>query len=277
MNMKIKLLLLVLFSATMIVQAQRKPKIKGNRSVIEVKDALPPFTKIELRDDLEVTLIRSTHESYTVTADDNLIDVLKFRIEDSTLVISSFYQITSKKELDIEIAYTQINSIMLSDGKLISKDKISSEKLIVTTLGFAKIELGADAGLVKIDMKDNSSGSFNLTTDSLSVMLLNKTDASIYSNSFNNALVIKDNASLQIEGTADNFEITLDGYAKLRAEDLETGKMNATLMASADARLFVTDTITLRQQGSSRCYLYGDPIIELKQFTDTAELFKRNK
>jgi hypothetical protein len=277
MNMKIKLLLLMLLCTTMAVQAQRKPKIKGNRTVIEVKDALPPFTKIELRDDLDVTLRRSTEETYTVTADDNLIDVLKFRIEDSTLVISSFYQITSKKKLDIVIAYTQLSSIMLSDGKLTSLDKISSEVLNITTLGSAKIELGADAGLVKIDMQDNSSGTFNLITDSLSVILSNKADADIYSNSYNNTLVMKDNSNLEIEGTADNFEITLDGDASLKAEDLETRKITATLMASTDARFFVTNAINLRQQGSSRCYLYGDPTIELKQFTDTAELFKRKK
>ena len=275
--MKIKLLLLILFCTTLAIQAQRKPKIKGNRTVIEVKDALPPFTKIELRDDLDVVLRRSTEDAYTVTADDNLIDVLKFRVEDSTLVISSFYQITSKKKLDIEIAYTQISSIMLSDGRLTSIDKISSEELEVTMLGSSKIELGADTGLVKIDMQNNSSGTFNLTTDSLSVILLNKADASIYSNSFNNTLSMKDDARLQIEGTADNFEITLDADATLKAEDLEARKITATLMASSNARFFVTDAITLSQQGSSRCYLYGDPAIVLKQFTDTAELFKRKK
>ncbi|NNJ89287.1 MAG: DUF2807 domain-containing protein [Eudoraea sp.] len=275
--MKIKLLSLVLLFTTLAIQAQRKPKIKGNRTVIEVKDALPPFTKIELRDDLEITLRRSTEEAYTVLADDNLIDVLKFKIEDNTLVISSFYQIVSKKKLDIEIAYTQLSSIMLSDGRLTSIDKISSENLKITTLGSAKIEIGADAGLVKIDMQDNSSGSFNLTTDSLSVKLLNKADASIYTNSYNNALSMNDNSRLEIEGTADNFEISLDGNANLRAEDLESQKITATLMASSDARFFVTEAIKLSQQGSSRCYLYGEPAIELRQFTDTAELFKRKK
>jgi hypothetical protein len=275
--MKIKLLLLILLCTTLAIQAQRKPKIKGNRTVIEVKEALPPFTKLELRDDLDVTLRRSSEETYTVSADDNLIDVLKFRVDDSTLVISSFYQITSKKKLDIEIAYTQLNSIMLSDGRLTSIDKISSEELIITTLGSAKIELGADTGLVKINMQDNSSGTFNLTTDSLAVTLVNKADASIYSNSFNNALTMRDNTSLQIEGTADNFGITLEGNANLRAQDLEARKISATLGASSDARFYVTESINLRQQGSSRCYLYGDPTIELKQFTDTAELFKRKK
>ena len=220
--MKIKYLSIMLLFATLAVQSQRKPKIKGNRTVIEVKEVLPPFTKIELRDDLDVSLRRSTEEAYSVQADDNLIDVLKFRVEDSTLMISSFYQITSKKKLEIEIAYTQLTSITLSDGRLKTLDKVSSEELTVTTLGSAKIELGADTGLVTINMQDNSAGTFNLTTDSLSVNLMNKAEASIYSNSFNNLLTMKDNAGLEIEGTADNFEIALNDDADLRAEILRS-------------------------------------------------------
>ena len=77
--MKIKYLSIMLLFATLAVQSQRKPKIKGNRTVIEVKEVLPPFTKIELRDDLDVSLRRSTEEAYAVQADDNLIDVLKIQ------------------------------------------------------------------------------------------------------------------------------------------------------------------------------------------------------
>ena len=275
--MKIKWLSIMLLFATLAVQSQRKPKIKGNRTVIEVKEVLPPFTKIELRDDLDVSLRRSTEEAYAVKADDNLIDVLKFRVEDSTLIISSFYQITSKKKLEIEIAYTQLTAITLSDGRLVAVDKVSSENLTVNTLGSAKIELGTDTGLVTINMQDNSSGTFNLTTDSLSVHLMNKADASIYSNSFNNLLNMKDNASLEIDGTADNFEIALKDDADLRAKDLEVRNVVAILKESSNAQLFITENLELSQQGSSRCYLYGDPAISLKQFADTAELFKRQK
>jgi hypothetical protein len=275
--MKTKLLFILFICTTLAVQAQRKPKIKGNRTVIEVQDELPPFTKIELRDDLDITLRRATKEAYTVTADDNLIDVLKFRVEDGTMVISSFYQITSKKKLEIEIAYTQLTSIMLSDGTLTSIDKISSETLHITMLGSAKIELGAEAGLIDINMQDNSSGTFNLIADSLSVMLLNKADANIYSNTFNNALVMKDNAKIEIEGTSDNFEISLEGNTDINAEDLESRKITATLIGSSEARLLVTDSISLSQQGSTRCYLFGDGSIELRQFTDTSELLKRKK
>ncbi|HCO83723.1 MAG TPA: DUF2807 domain-containing protein, partial [Arenibacter sp.] len=36
-----------------LVYSQRKPKIKGNRNVIEVRETLPPFNAVQLDDDLD--------------------------------------------------------------------------------------------------------------------------------------------------------------------------------------------------------------------------------
>ena len=80
--------------------AQRKPKIKGNKKVVEVVEELPPFNAIELNDDLKIFLEKSSSEAFIIKADDNLIDVLKFKVVDSTLIITSFYKIISKKKLD---------------------------------------------------------------------------------------------------------------------------------------------------------------------------------
>ena len=96
-----RFILAFLLSIPFVLIAQRRPKIKGNRSVIEVTQELPPFNALELVDNLEVTLKKSFGEEVSITADDNLVDFLKFEVVDSTLVISSFYDIVSKKKLDI--------------------------------------------------------------------------------------------------------------------------------------------------------------------------------
>jgi len=270
-------ILLLLAFTTLALQAQRKPKIKGNRTVIEVKESLPAFNKIEVRDDLDISLKRTTSEGYSITADDNLIDVLKFRVEDSTLVISSFYQITAKKKLEIEIGYTQLGSILLSEGRIETKDKINADRLRITSLGSSKLDLSADVGILEIVMEANSSGTFNITADSLSVSLENKADASVYSNAFRNQLQMSGNSSLTWEGTADDLTATMSGDASLKAENLEVQEVTAKMETSSDARFFVLNTISISQQGTSRCYLYGEPKIEVLLFTDAAELLKRKQ
>jgi hypothetical protein len=277
MKIILRCLTIALLSSTFVIQAQRKPRIKGNREVVEVKEALPSFTKIELKDDLDVVLNRAMEESYSVTADDNLIDVLKFQVKDSTLVISAFYQITSKKEMKIEVSYNQLSAILLSDGSITTSEKINSDRLTLISKGSSRMELGADVGQLRIEMQDNSRASLNLTADSLVVRLRNKADANIYVNSFSNTIDLKEDALLKIDGTANNLQLSLDGNTRLRAEDLDIGELNASMIDSSESRIFVRDQLQIRLMGSSRCYLYGNPVIALSEFKDTAEFFKRNK
>jgi len=279
MKMILRCLILALLFHTIGVHAQRKPRIKGNRTVTAEVKTLPSFSGIEIKDDLDVVIRRGTVESYTVTADENLIDILKFEVEDNTLVISSFYQITAKKELSITISYTQLNSVVLNDGSLSTAEgeKINSEQLDINTLGVSRISLDADVGELNINMQDNSKGNFTFTADSLSVKLRQKANAQIYVNSFSNTADVTENAVLQIEGTANTLDLILDGNARLRAEDLEIGELSASLSGSADARLFVMEKLQLNLSGTSRCYLYGEPVISLNAFKDNAEFFKRNK
>ncbi len=259
------------------IQAQRKPKIKGNRSVIEVNKELPAFHSIQLVDDLELTLKRTSEPGYSITADDNLIDILKFKVEDSTLIVSSFYQVTAKKQLDITIKYNQLKEIGLQSGSIRSDDLIKSETLKITATGFSKLNINADAELVHVRMEDNSTGSFNIRADSLHTALLAKADVSIYYDGYKSHLVMDDTSSLFLEGTTDVFTVEMLGNTNLKGQDFEAKELQATLGASSNAKLFAVVQLNLSQSGSSKCYLYGDPKITVAAFSDTSELYKRNK
>lgn len=270
-------LLLMLVCTCFGLQAQRKPKIKGNRSVIEVNKELPAFHSIQLVDDLELTLKRTSEPGYTITADDNLIEILKFKVEDSTLIVSSFYQITAKKKLDITIKYNQLREISLQDGSIRSDDLITSEALKITATGFSKLNVNADAELVQIHMEDNSTGNFNVRADSLHTALLAKTDVNIYFDGYKNHLEMNDTSSLFLEGTTDVFTLEMLGNSNLKGQNFEAREVQATLGASSNAKLMAITQLNLSQSDSSKCFLYGDPKITVAAFSDTSELYKRNK
>ena len=50
MKIKYSVLILILFVGC-FVNAQRKPKIKGSKVVVELREDLEPFSAIELNDD----------------------------------------------------------------------------------------------------------------------------------------------------------------------------------------------------------------------------------
>lgn len=254
--------------------AQRKPKIKGNKSVVDVTESLSAFNAIELNDDLDITLEKANQEGYTLTVDDNLIDVLKFKVEDSTLVISSFYKITSKKKLDITINYYEISRITLRDGRVQMKDLIETDELTINTYGSSKLQLNASANLTNLTMEGNSSGDLSLESDSLNITLKDRIDVSIYSTSERNTIQMYSNASAKMEGTAYALSATLFDNANLKARKLDSEGVEVISEGSPSARVYASKVFELTSRGSSKTYISGDAKIDILEFLDTSELHK---
>jgi hypothetical protein len=272
--MKKKLMLIALL-LPILASAQRKPKIKGNRTVTEVREDLPAFNAIELNDNLDIRLKKSFGEGYEITADDNLIDVLKFKVEDSTLIISAFYNITSKKKLDITINFKELKAITQRDGKITVEDVLSTDNLYVNTFGSSKLSLKASAFVASLTMEDNSKGDFNLDVDSLNVSLKNRSDATVYSVSSSKNISLQNTAALDLEGTTDSLNLKMYNNTKFVGQKLEVGDAKLKLEESATARVNTFRTLELQSRGSAKTYLYGEPAITILEFLDTSQLIKK--
>ena len=268
---------LVLFIALLFcfqLSAQRKPKIKGSRIVTDVQENLPPFDTIELKDDLEIRLRKSPQEGYAITADDNLVDVLKFKVEDSILTISSFYNITSKKKLNITVNYADINEIRVLDGDIRMDGAIITDELDVHMFESAKMQLNAEAARIAIHMEGNSSGDFTLKGDEINFVLKDRVDVNAFSVSDSTNLKMYKNASAKLEGTTGALTINLLENSTLKSKGLESEKVFVNLQGSCSAEVNVTSDIELTSSGSSKTYVYGDGNIEIIEFLDTSELHK---
>jgi len=254
--------------------SQRKPKIKGNKNVVDVTESLPAFNAIELNDDLNINLQKANEEGYSLTIDDNLIDVLKFEVENNTLVISSFYKITSKKKLDITINYYELSSIILRDGRVRMTDVIETDELTINTYGSSKLQLNANTSLTNLTMEGNSSGDLNFESDSLNITLKDRIDVSIYSTSQRNDIQMSSNASVKMEGTVYALSATLMDNANLKARKLDAEGVEIIAEGSPNARVSASKIFELTSRGSSKTYISGDAKIEIIEFLDTSELHK---
>lgn len=239
-----------------------------------MQNNLPPFNTIELKDDLEIRLRKAPQEGYAVTADDNLIDILKFKVADSVLTISSFYNVTSKKELDITVNYTDINSLILHAGDIRMDGAIITDELKVHVLESAKLQLNAEVSRMAIHMEGNSSADFTLKGEELNFVFKDRADASIYAVSDTSNLKMHNNASAKLEGIVGDFTINLFDSSSLKGKGLESEKVVVNLQDSSSAEVNVKSTIELTSSGSSKTYVYGECRIELIEFLDTSELHK---
>ncbi len=269
-----KFILVVLLFATCAIQAQRTPKIKGNKNVIEVVEDLPSFNAIELNDDLDIVLKMANTEGYELTVDDNLVDVLKFKVVDGTLVIGAFYKITGKKKLDITINYRELNAITLKEGSIKMQDIIDTDELSVHASGNSKLQLNANASVMDIVMDGESSGDFNLEGDSLNISLKDRVNIEVFAVGETNIITMQDNASAKMTGSSVKLQVNLSGNTDLKAPELMAELVSANLEGSANLKIHVKEGLELSSAGSSKTYLSGDPKIVILDFLDTSELHK---
>lgn len=272
-----RVLILCLLVFPILLVSQRRPKIKGNRSVTEVSEQLPPFNAIELVDDLDIELKKSFGEGYEITADDNLVDVLKFEVLDSTLVISSFYDIISKKKLEVAINVKELKAITVKAGRIFGNEMIESDELYINTFGNAKLDIDASGYLANVNAEDNSSIDLNLDVDSLNISMQHKTDAIIYALSGSKKVELANNASLTLEGTTESLQVSMGANAKLRADKLEAAEVDLSNSETGFARINAYRTFNLKSSGSSKTHLYGNPKITIEEFLDTSQLIKKEE
>ncbi|MBT8291793.1 MAG: DUF2807 domain-containing protein [Eudoraea sp.] len=270
-------ILFFLAFTTLAVSAQRKPKIKGNKSIVDVNEDLPFFNAIEMKDDLEISLNETSIPGYSITADDNLIDVLRFDVVDSTLIIRSFYKITTKKQLDITVNYNDLKSIVMQQGKLVTKNMINADELKISTFGNSKLELNAKASMVHLNMEGTSSGNLNIQSDSIDLVLKDKINLNIYTTTVKGNIEMYNNTTVVAEGTSDTMNIKLSGSSDLKAQKMETGVITAVFEETVKARVFAYKSIELSSSGSAKTYLWGNPKIILNEFLNTSELYKREE
>tara|TARA_R110002051_G_scaffold159536_2_gene230940 strand:- start:65215 stop:66039 length:825 start_codon:yes stop_codon:yes gene_type:complete len=274
--MKIKYQLL-LFSFLLVSTAygQRKPKIKGSRVVVEVREDLAPFTAIELNDDVDIVLQKSSDSGYSLEIDDNLVDVLKFRVVEGTLSISSFYDIRSKKKMKIIVFYDQLNSITLRDGKIDMEDVITTDELSISTYGSSKLKLNADAAYIDVLMLENSFADLTINADTLNIALKDRIDAKIYATSKTHRLEMFKNAQVKMEGNTEIFDIQLFESATLKAENLTAQEVSLKIEASTSAYVNASNLMSLDSKGTAKTYLYGSGKITILNFLDSSQLSKK--
>ena len=166
-----------------------------------------------------------------------------------------------------------LNAITLKEGKMIT-DMLSTEFLYINTYDAAKLELKAQASYIELNMEGNSSGDFNLDSDSLNIALRDRIDTRIYAVSESNTIKMEKNASAKIEGTTNVFLVELQENANLKAEDLEAANINLMINKSASAKIYAYENLELTAKGASKTFLHGTPKIIIHEFLDTSELHK---
>ncbi|NND51164.1 MAG: DUF2807 domain-containing protein [Flavobacteriaceae bacterium] len=277
--MMIKKALFTLSAILLITTAysQNNEKIKGSRNVTTQETPINSFNRIVVGEDFKIDLIEGPSASVFVEADDNLHDVIKFYVTDSTLTFNTSMRITTSKKISIKVSYTQalkyietIEGAEVSSLTSINLDEvvlkhsgtsraylnIKTSKLKLINSEKAKLKLNINAKLASLELNENSKTEALIQSDSIQVDLYQRSEA-------------------KIEGDADYLNIRADNYSNFVGKNLSANSCDIIADLNCDVYVQVIDNLSIEASGNSEVYIYENPTIALKKFSDSAKLHKK--
>lgn len=276
--MKRIVVLSMLTLMVMSAYSQKKPKIKGDREVVEISELIKEsFNTLEIDDAFEVTWLPSNTARYELETDGNLLDVVTIKVIDSVLKITSTHRITKSKKLNLTLYASNIEYVVLRDNcKLQGKGQHEVPIFQLEGHAGSSFRLDVEADAIQVKLSDNSGGRIKARAGTAAFWMGNRTDLKLDVSSEKLSLHLKDNAELKVEGDADHANYELKDGAHLKAQDMKATRVVLNASNNVDVFVRASRNFELYAQGGSDIYLYGDPKVEIKGLADKARLIKKN-
>lgn len=259
--------------------AQSTEKIKGNRNVTIQTTNIESYHTIDLDEDFEIEIIYDKNPYVEVETDENLHEIIEFQVIDSVLTFNKTIRITSKKRLNIKVAYNDaLKHIETSaDAEILSLSTMILENGSLKTRGSSKVGLTVKSDNFDVNTDDKSKVKLNLTSVNCILNLSGNSKVDALINTTGLSASLYQRADANIEGSCENSKLDLDNNAEFNGKNFTTTSCDVVCAISSDAYLEVKEHITIEAFGTSSIYLYENPKIIINKLTDTAKLQKKVK
>ena len=275
--MKKAIFIIFLVSFATSVSAQKKPKIKGNKVVMEInKEIYESFNAIEIDDALKVNLIQGRTNKYRLKTDENLLDIIQFSVRDSILKVYAVNKIINSKKLEIDLTVREIEHIILkNDAEVKGTGDFRSDKLYLSAYNSSSFDLDLRADDVTITLHRNAGGKLKVKSENTTIVMNDRTDlkASVIADKLR--ITLTKSAQLDLLGDADYAAFNLKDDAELDARTMKASSVDLYTSNSSDVYVYASKNLEIYAQGNSNVYFYGNAKLDVKGLTDKSKIIKK--
>lgn len=275
---KIAFLLVVLFTFSTIF-AQKKDKIKGSKIITHTIKEVENFVNIEVEDNVEIYLVKADTPSIEIEADDNLHDVVNFVVTGNTLRVTTLKTVSSAKKFDLRVNYASDLKLITvkNDAKLHALNALQLDSITIQNFDNSASYLNVNSNSFKLILNDKSEAELNIKAKNTVLELSKSAELKALIASPEIKIDMYEKAEATIEGDAANAKIRLDNNALLTAKKFTVGTIDLTVENYAKCEVNAANEIALSASGKTQVELYGEPKIEIRKFTNTTTLYKKEK
>ena len=275
----LSIVLITLFTTSTIAQ----DKIKGDKNVTTIETELNAFNKIIIGEKFKISFKKDDVASVEIKTDENLHDVIKFSVTDSVLKFKTTKRITSSKEMEITVRYTDVLKIIELKGnaELNSVNTVDNIGIVLKINDNAKANLNLKNYSFKLINNNNSK--LKLSSKSRLNIESKLVDLELNENSKTEALITCDSlqvnmyqrANAKIEGDVNYMKANTINSTNFSGKNLSAFNCEVITEDSSDFEIQVSDNLILESSGTSEMFIYGDPKITINKFTESAKLHKK--
>ncbi|SKB82069.1 Putative auto-transporter adhesin, head GIN domain [Salegentibacter holothuriorum] len=269
--------LLLIFSTILLVGCGAK-KITGSGNVTTEKNRLTDFNSIEIAGDFDVKLKNGNTAMIEIEADDNLHSIIRAEVVDRTLFIKPSKEIGRSKSKDITITYPEKLQKITISGKveLEAEGELYSEELKITSKENAELYLTITATKFDLFNEDDAKIELNLTAENVYFQLNGSSDIKALVNAPIFKVDTYEKADAKIEGEVDDLQLRAEHSSKFDGKRLTAKTAVVIAEGKSKNEIEVLETLTLTAKNRSEIELYGNPKVELLEFSEKAVLSKKD-
>jgi hypothetical protein len=275
MKNSILFIFLILFNTTVL--GQEKEKIKGTKIVTVEQKEVKPFENLEVEDNLEIFLIKGDKCAVEIEADDNLHDIIDINVNGSVLQLSSTKEVISSKKFSVRVTYTDNFKMIIAKDRsnITALAEIDLNDFTFKTFDESKLFAYVKTKNFTLMANDKSKIELNLKSDQATIELSknSRLKALISSSQLTFDMYQKTNAV--IEGDAINLKLRLDNNAEFLGKNLSSKNAEITTEGYANCSIQVNTKAIIDASGKSEIQLFGTQKIDLRNFIDSATLYKK--
>ncbi len=274
--MKKKYILIGILFTGLTVFSQKLAKVKGSKNVILSERVFDSISSLEIYKNLKINIIKSEENKLVIFADDNLHDIVLTDLNNGKLDIDLSNRISSKKKFEITLYLTSIANITLNDNvKLTNNDYLKNTAISVILNDKSEANLMLEAENITIEASNHAKAEMVLKADTIKTNL--QETAKIKTTISCNLFIVNANqkSSLTPLGKVEKMLITAKNSAKVKATNLKVDTAELVAENSVSVYINATKNLSIKAQGKSKTYIYGNAKIDLVSFKNTASLLKK--
>ncbi len=271
--------LIILAILPLNLMAQQNEKIKGNKEVSSIsEDIKESFTGVEISDNIEVEIANASSNSYVLTADENLLREVGVEVKSGILKIFLKNKIVRSKELQLLLKLRDIQSIVINeDAQLNTAGRLKLDKLELIMNKGSRMQMNLEINdNLELMLVKNAGGKVDIRSKEVSIRMKDRSDLKAKLKKTNTLNVLLENSAvLKLDGEADESEYQVSGGSKLDARKLKSRNVLLESKGKTDLHVRASRKIKVNASGKSKIIIYGNPEVELSEFTDRSRIIKK--